>query len=140
MTSSTQYSLKAKLLPVDFMFLKKQLGIGRGQCKIWFRTNKLSKNVGPYALAIRVKNQFFNLWKTVGRIPKEIFRHVYYFIKTKGGSGFVQLYQLNIVHHLFRLVDWKFHCSLKIFVPGAEDVCKTEKLSWFSLWLRLQWS
>ena len=32
------------------------------------------------------KNQFFNSWKTVGHIPREISRHVCYFIKTEGGS------------------------------------------------------
>ena len=69
----------------------------RGQETIWnnvkegdsvrvdLETNKLSKNVDPYTCAIRVKNQFFNSWKTVGHIPREISRHVYYFFKTKGG-------------------------------------------------------
>ena len=49
------------------------------------KINKLSKNVDPYGCAIRAKNQFSNSWKTVRHIPREISRHVYYFIKTKGG-------------------------------------------------------
>ena len=31
------------------------------------------------------KEGYFKRWKTVGHIPREISRHVYYFIKTKGG-------------------------------------------------------
>ena len=42
------------------------------------------KNVDPYACAIRAKSQFFNSSKTVGHIPREIYRHVYYFIKAEG--------------------------------------------------------
>ena len=53
--------------------------------RVDLETNKLSKNVDPYACAIRAKNQFFNSWKTVGHISREISRHVYYFIKTEGG-------------------------------------------------------
>ena len=53
--------------------------------RVDLETNKLSKNVDPYACAIRAKNQFFNSWKTVGHIPREISCHVYYFIKTEGG-------------------------------------------------------
>ena len=48
-------------------------------------TNKLSKNVDPYTCAIRAKNQFFTSQKTVGHIPREISRHVYYFVKTEFG-------------------------------------------------------
>ena len=50
------------------------------------KTNQLSMNVDLYSCAICVKNQFFNLCKTVGHIPWKISRRVYYFIKTKGGS------------------------------------------------------
>ena len=39
-----------------------------------------------YECAIRAKDKFFDGWKTVGHIPREISRHVYYFIKTEGGS------------------------------------------------------
>ena len=35
---------------------------------------------------VRAKDKFFDGWKTVGHIPREIFRHVYHFIKTEGGS------------------------------------------------------
>ena len=52
--------------------------------RVDLETNKLSKNVDPYACAICAKNQFFNTRRTVGHIPIEI-PHVYYFIKTEGG-------------------------------------------------------
>ena len=49
-------------------------------------TNKLSKNVDPYACAVRAKKHFFNSWKTVGHIPREISHHVYHhFMRTEGG-------------------------------------------------------
>ena len=54
--------------------------------RVDLETNELSKNVDPYACVIRVKKQFFNSCKTVGHIPREISRHVCYFIKTEGGS------------------------------------------------------
>ena len=69
------------------MFLKKQLGINvkeRDTVRVDSEINKLSKNIYPYACAIRAKNQFFNSWKTLGHIPKEISRRVEHFIKTEG--------------------------------------------------------
>ena len=46
-------------------------------------TNKLSKNVDPYACAVRAKK---HSWKTVGHIPREISHHVYHhFMRTEGG-------------------------------------------------------
>ena len=48
-------------------------------------TNKKSITVDPYACAIRVKHRFFDTWVTVGHIPREISRHVYFFIKVEGG-------------------------------------------------------
>ena len=68
------------------MFLKKQLGINvkeRDTVRVDSEINKLSKNIYPYACAIRAKNQFFNSWKTLGHIPKEISRRVEHFIKTE---------------------------------------------------------
>ena len=41
----------------------------------------------PYACAIRAKEEYFKGWKTAGQIPREISRHVYYFIKTEVGSA-----------------------------------------------------
>ena len=52
--------------------------------RVDLETNKLSKNVDPYACAIRTKNQYPNSWKTVGHIPREISRRVDYFIKAEG--------------------------------------------------------
>ena len=48
--------------------------------------NKESIKVDPYACAIRVKERFFEAMKTAGHIPREISRHVYFFVKTEGGS------------------------------------------------------
>ena len=53
--------------------------------KIDLETNQLSKKVDPYKCAIHGKNQFFNSWKTLRHIEREISRHVYYIIKTEDG-------------------------------------------------------
>ena len=73
---------------------------------------KLSKNVDAYVCTIHAKNQFFNSGKTVGHIPREIFCHIFYFIKTRGGFVNGSVISTNITHHLFHLVDWKFCCCL----------------------------
>ena len=54
--------------------------------KVELETNKSSKKDDSYASAIRWKNEYFNRWKTVEHIPRDIYRHVYYPIKTGGGS------------------------------------------------------
>ena len=88
MASSTEYSFKVKIPSRGYHVFKettwnnvKEGGNGR----VNLETNKLSKNVDLYACAIRAKNQFFHSWKAVGHIPRELFRHVHYFIKTEGG-------------------------------------------------------
>ena len=40
----------------------------------------------PYACAIRIKNKYFSNVITVEHIPREISRHVHFFIKTEGGK------------------------------------------------------
>ena len=47
---------------------------------------KSSLEVDPYACVIKIKNRFFDSLITVGHIPREISRHVHFFIKTEGGK------------------------------------------------------
>ena len=47
---------------------------------------KTSLDTDPYACAIRIKNRYFENLITVGHIPREISRHVHFFIKTEGGK------------------------------------------------------
>ena len=80
MASSTEYSFKTKIASREYHAFKETTcnNVKEGDdVEIDLETNKLSKNVDPYACAIRAKNQFFNPWKMVGHIPKEISRHVY---------------------------------------------------------------
>ena len=49
-------------------------------------TKKFSLEVDPYALAIKIKNRFFDSLTTVGYTPREISRHFHFFIKTEGGK------------------------------------------------------
>jgi len=53
--------------------------------QVQIETNKSSKECDPYACAIKIKNNFFDNWMTVGHIPRDISRHCFYFIK-EGGS------------------------------------------------------
>ena len=50
------------------------------------KTNRKSKLVDPYACAIKKQNQYFDVYDKVGHIPREISRHVYYFITAEGGT------------------------------------------------------
>ena len=56
----------------------------REEVKVGLETSQSSKKVDPNACAMRAKEKYFNGQKTVGNIPIEISRHVYYFIKTDG--------------------------------------------------------
>ena len=47
-------------------------------------TTPLSLESDPYACAIRIRNKYFSNSITVGHIPREISRHVQFFIKIKG--------------------------------------------------------
>ena len=51
--------------------------------KLSLKRIKVSKKVDSYACAIRVKEEYFKRWKTVGHIPREISRHIHYFTKTE---------------------------------------------------------
>ena len=61
--------------------LKKEMRL-----KLSSKLTKVKKKIDPYACAIRAKEEYFKGWKTVGHIPREISRHVYFFIKSEGGS------------------------------------------------------
>ena len=49
-------------------------------------TKKSSLEVDSYACAIKIKTRSFNSLITVEHIPREISRHVHFFIKTEGGK------------------------------------------------------
>ena len=49
----------------------------------------------PYSCAITAKHDYFVGWKTVGHIPREISRYVYFFIKQEGGKVNRKLNSLN---------------------------------------------
>ena len=51
--------------------------------KLSLKRIKVSKKVDSYACVIRVKEEYFKRWKTVGHTPREMSRHVYYFTKTE---------------------------------------------------------
>ena len=55
------------------------------QVQVEIKANKDSIKVDLYACSIRVKGKYFDITKTVGHIPKEIYQHVYFFIKKEDG-------------------------------------------------------
>jgi len=56
------------------------------EVKVELETNTTSLSTDPYACTIKTKNPYFNAWKTVGHIPREISRYVYFFIKEENGN------------------------------------------------------
>ena len=56
------------------------------EVKVELEKNTISLSTDPYACAIKIKNPYFNDWKTVGHIPREISRYVYFFIKQESGN------------------------------------------------------
>ena len=49
-------------------------------------TNPQSKAIDPYYCAIRTKTRLFGSHVTFGHVPREVSRHVFYFITGEGGS------------------------------------------------------
>ena len=60
---------------------------GGEKVTVEMETKNFSLEVNPHACAIKIKNHFFNSLITVRHIPREISRHVHFFIKTEGGKA-----------------------------------------------------
>ena len=58
-------------------------------------TEVKSLSTDPYAFAIKASHAYFVGWKTVGHIPREISRYVYFFIKEENGKVFGTLRSLK---------------------------------------------
>ena len=56
--------------------------------KIEIETNQSSIAIDPYACAVKAKEKYFDGWKTVGHVPREIQSH-----------------------HLFLQEDLRYHCN-----------------------------
>ena len=65
--------------------------------KVELETNKRSIETDPYSCAIKAKHKYFIGWKTVGHIPREISRYVYFFIKEEGGKVIGTLKSLSLL-------------------------------------------
>ena len=105
-----EYSFKAKIASHEYHVFKEKTWNNvkeGGSVRVDLETNKLSKKVDPYAYAIHAKNQFFNSWKTMGHIPREISCHFCYFIKTEG--GFVN----------GSVISTKYHPSSGLKIPSV---------------------
>ena len=49
--------------------------------KIGTEINQSLIAINPYACAVKVKKKYFDGWKTVGHVPREISPYIYFFIK-----------------------------------------------------------
>ena len=54
--------------------------------KIEIETNQSSIAIDPYVCAVKTKEKYFDGWKTVGHVPREISRYIYFFIKKEKGK------------------------------------------------------
>ena len=66
------------------------------EVKVEIEINPKSIASEPYSCAIKTKHDYFVGWKTVGHIPREISRYVYFFIKQEGGKFYGKLNSLKI--------------------------------------------
>ena len=81
MASSTRYSFEKKIASCHVFKEIAFNNVKEGDnVRVDLKINKLSKNVDPYACVIRAKYQLFNSWKAVGYIPRDISRHVNFFL------------------------------------------------------------
>ena len=48
--------------------------------KIKIETNQSLIAIDPYACVVKAKEKYFDGWKTVGHVPREISRYIYFFI------------------------------------------------------------
>ena len=58
----------------------------RDKVTIDLETTASPLETDPYACAIRAKNRYFSNLITVGHVPRDISRHVHFFIKAEGGK------------------------------------------------------
>ena len=88
MAQVTTYSFEAKIASRGYHVYKNTAWVNAkegDEVQVQIETNKDSAKVDPYACTIRVKGKYFDVTKTVGRIQREISRHVYFFIKKEEG-------------------------------------------------------
>ena len=71
------------------------------EVKVELGTDAKSFSTDPCTCAIRARHFYFIGWKTVGHIPREISRYVYFFTKEENGKVFVTLKR----HYRFLLGD-----------------------------------
>ena len=83
---AASYSFKAKVASRGYHVFKEttwaHASVG-DRVVVEVETNQTSVNIDPYSCAVLCNNVNNN---TVGHIPREISKHVYFFIKDEGGS------------------------------------------------------
>ena len=54
--------------------------------KIEIEPNQSSIAIDPYAFAVKAKEKYFDGWRTIAHVPREISRYIYFFIKKENGK------------------------------------------------------
>ena len=97
------------------------------EVKVEVQTNPRSIAKDPYSCAIKAKHEYFVSWKTVGHIPREISRYVYFFIKEEGGRVSGKLKSLSYKASpipsggLEVPLSLKFKCDTKWILDAMEE-------------------
>ena len=66
-----------------------------GNVKVEVKSNLKSKAHAPFSWVIKTKHVYFSESKTIGHIPGEILRYVYFFTKQEGGRVYGKLQPLK---------------------------------------------
>ena len=98
------------------------------QVKVELETSKSSTDIDPYACAVKAKHSYFNGWKTVGHVPRELSRYIYFFIKEEQGTVDGVLNSLNYKPSPIPAGGLEVPLLLRFSCPNPETI---EKLKGF---------
>ena len=79
--------------------------------KIEIETNQSSIAIDPYVCAVKTKEKYFDGWKTVGHVPREISRYIYFFIKKENGKITGNVKSLNYKPSPIPSGDLRYLCN-----------------------------
>ena len=72
-----------------------------------------------YACVVKSKHKYFDGWKTVGHVPREISRYIYFFIKKEGGRISGNVKSLN--YKSLPILSWGLEVTLLLTFPCPEE-------------------
>ena len=79
--------------------------------KTEIKTNQSSIANDRYACALKAKEKYFDGWKTVGYVSREILRYIYFFIKKENGKITGNVKSLNYKPSPIPSGDLRYLCN-----------------------------